>query len=243
MAVTKGQGNPKWTRDETALALELYLQRDQKMPSSTDREVIALSTYIRSMEIHKDAHKNVSFRNPDGVAFKIANLSAVATGKGLKNTSQMDQQVWEEFGFNCSALKEYCDLIRSGVHTLKSAQYAEPVEDDYEFSEGRVLTRLHKIRERNRGLRNKLIEKLKNTNKCHCEICKTEPKEALGAQAMSMFECHHIIPVSEVYTTKTKLSDLSLLCANCHRLIHALISKEKRWLKISEASALLDYSI
>jgi len=240
MAVTKGQGNPKWTREETALALELYLKREQKIPSSNDSEVILLSAYLRNMELHKDAHKNASFRNPDGVGFKIANLSAVATGKGLKHTAQMDQQVWEEFGFNYSALKEYCDLIRSGVHTLKSAPYAEPFEDDYEFSEGRVLTRLHKTRERNRGLRNKLIEKLKNTYKCHCEICKTEPKEALGDQAMSMFECHHIIPISEVYRAKTKISDLSLLCANCHRLLHALISKEKRWLKISEAAELLN---
>jgi len=59
-------------------------------------------------------------------------------------------------------------------------------------------------------------------------MCGVEPQTSLGDLSLRMFECHHIIPVSESIRDKTKLSDLSLLCANCHRLTHAVVSKEKR---------------
>jgi 5-methylcytosine-specific restriction protein A len=47
MAVTGGQGNPDWTREEVALALELYFSVGQKMPSASDKKVIALSKLLR----------------------------------------------------------------------------------------------------------------------------------------------------------------------------------------------------
>ena len=241
MAVTKGHGNPNWTREETALALELYFSLGQKMPSSTDKEVIELSNYLRSMEVHKDAEKNTSFRNPDGIAFKVGSLRAVATGKGLQNTSKVDKLVWEEFGNNESNLKEFCNLIRTGVEALKSDNEADYIdEDNLEFDEGKVLTKVHKTRERNRSLRKKLIKKLQNNNSCHCEMCGIEPNDELGELSLRVFECHHIIPVSQSTRSKTKLSELSLLCANCHRLIHAAISREKRWLQINEAAKILN---
>jgi 5-methylcytosine-specific restriction protein A len=239
MAITKGHGNPNWTREETTLALELYFKLGQKMPSSSDSEVVELSKYLRSMDIHRNADKNSSFRNPDGIAFKVGNLRAVATGKGLKNTSKMDQVVWDEFGTNVDAIRKYCDLVRLGVGSLAAEPELDHMDDGLEFNEGKVLTRVHKTRERNRGLRNKLIKRLQAKNECHCEMCGVEPRNALGILSLKMFECHHIIPVSESMRDKTKLSDLSLLCANCHRLLHAVIAQEKKWLRIDEASSLL----
>ena len=70
-------------------------------------------------------------------------------------------------------------------------------------------------------------------------MCGVSPLESLGYFGLRMFECHHIIPVAEATRGKTKLSDLSLLCANCHKLIHAVISREKRWLIINEARIVL----
>lgn len=239
MAVTSGQGNPNWTREEAALALELYFSIGEKMPSSSDEEVIALSNYLRAMDIHKDAQKNDKFRNSDGVAFKVGNIRAIATGRGLQNTSRMDQEVWDEFGSDVNSLRKFCDGIRSGVEVLKAEPETEEDEEESEFKEGRVLTKLHKTRERNKSLRKKLINKLKKSNELNCEMCGVEPKANLGEFGLRMFECHHIIPISEAVREKTKLSELSLLCANCHRLIHASISQEKRWLNIGEASGLL----
>jgi len=54
-----------------------------------------------------------------------------------------------------------------------------------------------------------------------------------------MFECHHIIPLKEAVRKNTKLNDLSLLCANCHKLIHAAINIKGHWLTIAEAKEFL----
>ena len=55
MAVTKGHGNPKWTRDETILALDLYFDSDGQIPSSNSAEVIELSNLLRSLPYHSEA--------------------------------------------------------------------------------------------------------------------------------------------------------------------------------------------
>ncbi|MFC5863815.1 HNH endonuclease [Acidicapsa dinghuensis] len=55
-----------------------------------------------------------------------------------------------------------------------------------------------------------------------------------------MFEVHHVIPISEIGMTRTKLKDLALLCANCHRYVHRLIKLNGGWLTISECKVLLN---
>ena len=70
-----------------------------------------------------------------------------------------------------------------------------------------------------------------------CEICGCiEPEDPLGE---SIFEAHHIFPLAAGEERKTKLGDLALLCANCHRMLHRAISTEKRWIAISEAQCIL----
>ena len=34
-------------------------------------------------------------------------------------------------------------------------------------------------------------------------------------------ECHHLLPLSQSGVTTTRLSDLALVCSNCHRVLHA----------------------
>lgn len=81
MAITQGHGNPKWTRDETIIALELYLESPESIPSASDERVIEVSGLLRSMSFHDKAARKPSFRNPDGVSFKLQNIRQVATGK------------------------------------------------------------------------------------------------------------------------------------------------------------------
>ncbi|WP_425336169.1 hypothetical protein [Sinorhizobium numidicum] len=37
----------------------------------------------------------------------------------------------------------------------------------------------------------------------------------------------------------TRLSDMVLLCAGCHRFVHKLISSQRRWVSIQEARSVL----
>ena len=62
---------------------------------------------------------------------------------------------------------------------------------------------------------------LNATGKLSCEVCGFDFKARYGDLGEGYAECHHTIPVSQLKKQqKTKLSDLSILCANCHRMIH-----------------------
>src|ERR1700687_641779 len=98
MAQAHGHGNPKWTRDEVILALDLYFNCGGSIPSKGDARVQKLSSVLRRLPYHGAESRKDSFRNPDGVAFKLQNLRHVATGKGLGNVSETDRAVWAEFG-------------------------------------------------------------------------------------------------------------------------------------------------
>jgi 5-methylcytosine-specific restriction protein A len=51
------------------------------------------------------------------------------------------------------------------------------------------------------------------------------------------FEAHHIVPIAAVGEGATKLSDVALLCATCHRLLHRLIALKRAWVGLAEAKA------
>src|SRR4051812_38128538 len=73
--------NPDWNREETILALALYNELQGKIPSGSDRRVQELSNLLRTMPYHANASRKPTFRNPDGVAFKLQNLRQIGTGK------------------------------------------------------------------------------------------------------------------------------------------------------------------
>jgi hypothetical protein len=64
-AVTKGQGNSDWTRDETILALDLYFQFDGKIPGSNQEKVIDISRILNELPIHSTELRKDNFINQD----------------------------------------------------------------------------------------------------------------------------------------------------------------------------------
>ena len=52
--------NPKWTRDELILALELYMRVNPLHTSETNPEIVALSDTLNSLPIHPQAKSCVS---------------------------------------------------------------------------------------------------------------------------------------------------------------------------------------
>ncbi|WP_237355028.1 HNH endonuclease signature motif containing protein [Rhizobium phaseoli] len=50
----------------------------------------------------------------------------------------------------------------------------------------------------------------------------------------ALFEAHHIRPLAETGERLTKVSDLALLCACCHRLIHKAIASTGQWLSVGD---------
>jgi len=98
-------------------------------------------------------------------------------------------------------------------------------EDDEGDEEGRVRRRQHRYRERLSNLRQKRLDCMYELEGCYfCECC--ERRSPDSENPCSILEVHHIVPLSEtVGVRRTTLDDLAVLCANCHRLIHAQMRK------------------
>jgi 5-methylcytosine-specific restriction enzyme A len=54
-----------------------------------------------------------------------------------------------------------------------------------------------------------------------CEVCGFDFEQTYGERGRGYIECHHIVPLHVAGPRTTRLVDLALLCANCHRIIHA----------------------
>jgi 5-methylcytosine-specific restriction protein A len=232
MPVTKGAGNPDWTEDETILALDLLLRNLPRIPGKKDPEVIALSNLLRALPIFPESKRKENFRNPDGIGLKLMNLNAARTGKGL-SSSKLDKRIWAQYGNKPAEVKRIADAIRNAGSQLASpTEEQEGEHGETVFSEGRLLSRLHTKRERNRSLRPKALKRARASGDLKCAACNKIENKKLGAIAEAMFEVHHIQPLSTLAKDteiETKLSDLAILCADCHRLIHRISIAEGVW--------------
>lgn len=161
-----------------------------------------------------------SFRNPAGVAFKLQNIRQVATGRGMPNASEVDRQVWDELGRAPDLVQQLVDAIAQQISSGEAtAEEVMAVDDNEVFVEGRVLTALHRRRERSPKLRLRLLDKRQTAGLLTCDCCGDGPKAAAGALMLAGFEAHHVIPLAQIPAgSGTRLKDLALLCAVCHRL-------------------------
>jgi 5-methylcytosine-specific restriction protein A len=104
--------------------------------------------------------------------------------------------------------------------------------DGEDAEEGRVLTRQHRFRERNRVIvERRKAKALREQGSLHCEACSFDFGARYGERGSGFIECHHTRPVSTLKPgEKTRLEDLALLCANCHRMIHI----RRPWMTVTE---------
>jgi len=235
MATSRGR-NPDWAEDEVVLALDLYFDANERALDDSDERVIALSDFLRSLPRHAVAARRSSFRNPAGVALKLQNLRSIATGKGMSHGSDTDREVWGRFGTDKVGTKARASLIRAAT-AIESATPDALVPEDEIFAEGRSVTYAHVRRERSRKLRIDLIKDREKKGPLACDLCGLSPAPSLP-YGPAVFEAHHLKPLSGTGETATRVRDMALLCANCHRMIHRAIAREKRWVTLDEASDL-----
>ena len=233
--------NPPWSRDELIIALDLYLTNRNSLPSKNDPRVIEASELLNRLSgALGTRHEN--FRNANSVYMKLGNFRGVdpqytALGKkGLSRGGKGDQEVWNDFALHPAELALAASAIRSNI--LNDTVPTDGWEADgiTEAPEGRLLTRVHQSRERSPKLvaERKLIA-LRNSGKLACEACDFDFARVYGERGKGFIEAHHLTPVHMLLPgSKTRLQDLALLCANCHRIIHA----SEPWLTLPELKAL-----
>jgi 5-methylcytosine-specific restriction protein A len=66
--------NPKWTRDELILALDLYFRCTPLKTNKDHHEIVKLSNILNSLPIHPKKLEYEKFRNPNGVYMKLCNF-------------------------------------------------------------------------------------------------------------------------------------------------------------------------
>lgn len=240
-APIKRKRNPDWTRDELILALDVYF--DLPSPDQHKPQVIALSALLNQLWATTEFAEVVTMRNPSGVSMKLGNFQRFDRAfqnsgrKGLANGGRGDQEVWDEFAGDRARLAATAAAIRAALDQAPQVVAAPDYSADVEAPEGAILTRLHHYRERDPSLAKKRkAQALAAHGRLACEACDFDFVATYGERGLGFIECHHTKALETLQAgAKTKLSELALLCANCHRMIHA----RRPWLSIDELKALV----
>jgi 5-methylcytosine-specific restriction protein A len=157
-------------------------------------------------------------------------------GKGLPGGGKGEADVWDAFAEEPERLRATAAAIRAAVLALEDRPEQEPEEGE-EAEEGKVLTVLHRIRERDpRIVERRKTKALREHGTLDCEACAFNFGTRYGERGSGFIECHHTKPVSALLPgQKTKIEDLVLLCANCHRMVH----NRRPWLTLEELKTAL----
>lgn len=225
--------SPSWHRDEIILALDLYRTIDSKDMTKNNPKVIELSELLNKLPIHEESMRNEKFRNTNGVQLKLSNFKAIDPdfeGKGMSSYSKKDKEVFFDFMGKDVDLHSIANQIKLAVSnediTYKLRQITDEEDHDYSVKEGKIIYKLHKLRERDHKINTKKkAQYFKKYGKLDCEVCEFDFYKTYGDIGKDFIEAHHRVPLSEINGEKTtKLEDLALVCSNCHRMLHRSIS-------------------
>lgn len=228
MAEAKAKKNPNWNRDEIILALALYRLSPASPPGKDTIQVAELSALLNKMHRIAGTASSPTLRNANGVYMKMMNLRALDpdfTGQGKVGMSaggKLEREIWDEYENKPRRLAKDAEAIRQAVSNADEVKIAKlPQADEYVGEEGGVIMRLHKRYERDRKLVSEKRAEALSQGKLSCEVCEFNFEKAYGALGAGYIEVHHLTPLNKLGKGgKTKLADLALLCANCHRMAH-----------------------
>lgn len=124
------------------------------------------------------------------------------------------------------------DFLTNVFDVVGSRIKADDLDEDIRglesprYSEGKRVFKIHKARERNPKVIRlaKREHARKHSGRLPCEVCGFDFSKTYGKDIGDFFlEAHHKIPLSqldEIQGTQTTVSDLAMVCANCHRMLH-----------------------
>lgn len=129
----------------------------------------------------------------------------------------------------------------SVVKELNEAYEVGFTADDESFPEGKQVLKQHLSRERNQRVIQLSKAKFKEQHgKLYCQVCHFDFEQTYGLLGEDYIEGHHTKPVSEMADgEETKIEDIAIVCANCHRMLH----RKRPWLSINELNMLLSENI
>ena len=130
--------NPPWTYDEILLALDLYLP-ERKVLEETDDRVVALSRLLNDLPVHAD-RAGSSFRSPDAVVLKLANLRSHAQstpGAGMDAGGRRTAEIWQRY----ASRPEEVARLAAAIRSLRDQPSPASADGEDGVLEGRLLFR------------------------------------------------------------------------------------------------------
>lgn len=242
--VTRMVSDPAWERDELILACDLMMGNGWRQIREPDPRAVELSNRLRSLPIHPVERRSEKFRSPGSVSRKTADIETARPGYegGQTRGSKLDREVLADFIASPDAMHAVAEAIRrdaaAGEFVVPPApEIVDTVfPEGLEVREGRLLATRYFRRERDPRLRKRKIQSFLTTEeRVRCEVCGFDFEAVYGARGVGYIEVHHVVPLHVSGETTTKLSDLILLCSNCHRMIHT----GRQWLHPDELRDLL----
>lgn len=185
------KGQKLWTREELILAINLYWKLEFGKIHQGNPEVIKLAGLLE--------------RSPSSVVFKLGNFGSFDPSLqergvgGLKNTSKLDEEIWNEFFENLEELSYESEKLRATFEnkTVEELNDLDPLELP---REGLVREQLVKTRVNQNFFRKAILASYKST------CCIT------GINHPSLLVAGHIMPWSS--DVKNRMNPRNGLCLN-----------------------------
>lgn len=232
-----------WTYEEIVLAAALVVDNDFKGLRAHQQPVIDLSALLRDAPLHPVEHRDPTFRSANSVqrkTFDIATQHPSYAGKPTRG-NRLDREVLLRFIAEPARMTQIAAEIRSTIVSGAVTSIPDDEIDTGEISadEGRLLVARHLRRERSPKLRRTKLARVKGAGlPIACEVCAFDYGATYGPLGSDYIEVHHVLPLHASGPVKTRLEDLVLLCANCHRMIH----RASPWLTPDELRKRLNQS-
>jgi len=180
-----------------------------------------LSNALRKLPIHRHRGDRKTFRSPASVYMQLRTFMSLdprSRAAGLTHVNKLEQQIWRGYSRDLTTLNKLAVALRSLSNSPLAKELADPVAEEDDCPAGKLLFRLHKRLE----LNDKLNEiKKQRTRTFKCELCSFDFEQTYGPIGKGYIEIHNRTPLTHMRANKqTRLSDLMLVCSNCHRMLH-----------------------
>lgn len=248
---------PEPARQDRLHAVTFPLRNKQFLISSMDFDVIeddgetATLAPLRVSILHSNVQIDLQDRLK-AIAADFANIAGLSAKHPdvAKAVEEHRQAVMA--GVNSTVIRTAADKVvklladEFGMTNAGSAVTLEtfaalpetPEEAPISGKEGRLLTRIHVYKERDKDLAKRVKKdfRKKNDGRLHCEACGMVPTEVYGEDGESCMDAHHKIPIEELQPDSVTLAeDMAILCASCHRIVHS----KKPCLTVAQVQELL----
>lgn len=217
--------SPPWTRDEIILALDLYYRLGRRVPGERELPVIQVSRYLNQLPVHDQSVRASNFRNPNGVALKIANLRAFdrsTSSVGMRGGSRLDREIYEEFEDQpeqvARAAQEVLQRygLAGGPTVTDDLRRAAEQPTSYQTRFDRYA--LHLVLEQDM---NTNAARRQQARSLTCEVCGFDFGRMYGTRGEGYIEYHHRAPLADLVAgMRPSPEDLHLICANRHAMLH-----------------------